>query len=84
MKVMTATEVARNLSAVLDEAEHGETITITRGGRRIATLTPAARANGAEVIAFFAAHTPLEGFGDDVETTREILIDGVSAEWDDD
>ncbi|MFC9895820.1 hypothetical protein ACFVMC_19205 [Nocardia sp. NPDC127579] len=24
---MTATEVARNLSAVLDEVEHGETIT---------------------------------------------------------
>ncbi|WP_228811546.1 type II toxin-antitoxin system Phd/YefM family antitoxin [Nocardia otitidiscaviarum] len=38
---MTATEVARNLSAVLDEAEHGGTITVTRGGRRIATIMPA-------------------------------------------
>ncbi|MEC3957165.1 type II toxin-antitoxin system prevent-host-death family antitoxin [Nocardia sp. CDC153] len=81
---MTATEVARNLSAVLDQAEHGETITITRGGRRIATITPAARENGAEVIAFFAEHTPLAGFGEDIEAARELLIDGAGAEWDDD
>ncbi|MFI6362981.1 type II toxin-antitoxin system Phd/YefM family antitoxin [Nocardia sp. NPDC050630] len=84
MKVMTATEVARNLSAVLDQAEHGETISITRGGRRIAMLAPASRTNGADLIAFFAEHEPLEGFGDDVESARGTLTDGVSAEWDDD
>ncbi|WP_282778594.1 MULTISPECIES: type II toxin-antitoxin system prevent-host-death family antitoxin [unclassified Nocardia] len=81
---MTATEVARNLSAVLDEAEHGETITVTRGGRRIATIIPAARENGAEVIAFFAGRAPLEGFGEDIEAARKVLIDGVSAAWEDD
>jgi|GEM_PF-1764759 prevent-host-death family protein len=83
VKMMTATEVARNLSSVLDQAEHGETITITRGGRRIATLTPASRENGADVMAFFAGHTPLPGFGDDIEAARQILTDEVSAEWDD-
>ncbi|WP_225725849.1 MULTISPECIES: type II toxin-antitoxin system Phd/YefM family antitoxin [unclassified Nocardia] len=83
MKVMTATEVARNLSAVLDQAEHGETISITRGGRRIALLAPATRANGADLIALFETHEPLEGFGEDVEDARGMLIDEVSAEWDD-
>lgn len=41
MKVMTASEVSRAFSAVLDDAEHGETIVVTRGGRRVATITPA-------------------------------------------
>jgi prevent-host-death family protein len=44
MKVMTASEVSRSFSAVLDDAEHGETIVITRGGRRVATITPTSAA----------------------------------------
>jgi prevent-host-death family protein len=46
MKEMSATEVARNFSAVLDSVQNGETIVITRGGERLATLVPAPRANG--------------------------------------
>lgn len=38
MKRMSATEVARNFSAVLDEVESGEEIEITRGKKVIATL----------------------------------------------
>jgi antitoxin (DNA-binding transcriptional repressor) of toxin-antitoxin stability system len=34
---------------VLDGAEHGETVVITRGGRRIAMIVPAPRANGGAV-----------------------------------
>jgi antitoxin (DNA-binding transcriptional repressor) of toxin-antitoxin stability system len=49
MKEMTASEVARNFSATLDGAEGGETIVITRGGRRVALLVPAPRANGRAV-----------------------------------
>lgn len=43
---MTASEASRNFSAVLDRAEHGETIAVTRNGRRIAFIAPAPRANG--------------------------------------
>jgi len=39
VKVMTASEVSRAFSAVLDEAENGETIVITRAGRRVATIS---------------------------------------------
>lgn len=51
---MSASEAARRFSAVLDGAEHGETVVITRGGHRVAMIVPAPRANGravAEVLA---------------------------------
>jgi prevent-host-death family protein len=51
---MSASEAARRFSAVLDGAEHGETVVITRGGQRVAMIVPAPRANGravAEVLA---------------------------------
>lgn len=46
MKELTASEAARRFSAVLDGAEDGETYVITRGGRRVALIVPAPRANG--------------------------------------
>lgn len=51
MKEMSASDVARSFSSVLDGAEDGESIVITRGGRRVALLVPAPRANGAAVAA---------------------------------
>jgi prevent-host-death family protein len=52
MKELTATEAARNFSAVLDGAEQGETVVITRGGRNVAMIVPPPRANGAAVKEF--------------------------------
>ncbi|MGH3695684.1 MAG: type II toxin-antitoxin system Phd/YefM family antitoxin [Pseudonocardiaceae bacterium] len=46
---MSASEAARRFSAVLDGAEQGETVVITRGGRRVALIVPAPRANGGVV-----------------------------------
>jgi len=53
MKELSATEVARRFSAVLDRAENGEAVAITRGGRRVAMLVPAPRANGAALLEVF-------------------------------
>ena len=50
---MTASEASRSFSAVLDSAEHGETILVTRAGRRVATIAPAALANGDALRAAF-------------------------------
>ena len=44
---MTASEAARNFSAVLDAIEHGETIVVTRSGRPVAAMTPVPAATGA-------------------------------------
>lgn len=53
MREMTTSEVSRNLSAVLDEAERGETIAVTRSGKRVALIVPAPRANGAALAEVF-------------------------------
>lgn len=47
MREMTASEAARNFSAVLDAIENGETILVTRAGRRVATMAPAPAETGA-------------------------------------
>jgi prevent-host-death family protein len=46
MHEISASEASRNFSAVLDSVEHGETIVVTRAGRRIASIAPAAAATG--------------------------------------
>lgn len=84
MRTMTATEVSRNFASVLDRAEHGETIVITRGGRRLATLAPAPAGNGAAIKDFLADHPVDEGFADDVAAARETVTDEMSATWHDD
>lgn len=54
MKEMSASEAARGFSTVLDGAEQGETVVITRGGRRVALITPAPQGNGQAVGAVLA------------------------------
>jgi prevent-host-death family protein len=53
MEELSASEAARRFSAVLDGAEDGETYVITRGGKRVAMIVPAPRANGEAVVEVF-------------------------------
>ena len=53
MRELTASEAGRHFSALLDEAERGETILVTRSGQRVALIGPAPRANGAALRAVF-------------------------------
>ncbi|MGO4754725.1 type II toxin-antitoxin system Phd/YefM family antitoxin [Streptomyces sp. 2MCAF27] len=80
---MTATEASRNFASVLDRAEHGETIVITRGGRRLAMLSPAPAGNGAAIKDFLASQQVDEDFADDVASARESVTDEMSATWHD-
>ncbi|WP_219412656.1 type II toxin-antitoxin system Phd/YefM family antitoxin [Pseudonocardia nigra] len=72
---MTASEASRNFSAVLDSAEHGETIVVTRSGRRVALIAPAPRANGGalrEVLGRWRGHPALDDtFAAQVGAVRE-------------
>ncbi|MFD8308810.1 type II toxin-antitoxin system Phd/YefM family antitoxin [Streptomyces sp. NPDC059690] len=72
---MTATEASRNFASVLESAERGETIVITRGGKRLAVLAPAPKATGRAVKDALLRHlgTPDDAFEDDVTTTRDLL-----------
>lgn len=84
MREMTASEASRSFSAVLDSAEHGETIVVTRAGRRVALISPAPRANGAalrEVFERWRANPALDDtFAAQVRDARE----AASAELDTD
>jgi len=55
----------------LDEAERGQTVVVTRGGRRIASIGPANASNGAEVIALLASNAVDEDFAADVLAARD-------------
>lgn len=52
MKVVTSTEAAREFNDLLDRVEDGETVVITREGRRIAEVRPVPPGSGADLIEF--------------------------------
>ena len=85
MKVMTATEASRSFAVVLDEAERGETIVVTRGGKRIAVIGPAPTAPGRMVKAFLtrSAGTLDADFEADVAAAREAVDDEMRSTWPD-
>ncbi len=74
MRLMTATEASRAFAALLDEAERGETVVITRGGRRIAVIGPATTSNG-DAFRRLLADTPVDDdFAADVLAARSAVI----------
>ena len=83
MRTMTATDASRAFAALLDEAERGETIVITRGGRRIATVGPADLSNGSDVVALLADAPVDEEFARDVAAARE-AVELTEPAWPDD
>ncbi|WP_327107226.1 type II toxin-antitoxin system Phd/YefM family antitoxin [Nonomuraea glycinis] len=83
MKAMTATEASRNFATVLDEAERGETIVVTRGGKQIAVIGPAPTAPGRMVKAFLARSmgTLDADFEADVAAAREATDNEMRDTW---
>lgn len=78
-KYLTATEVARNFSAVLDEVEKGQEIVVLRGKVAIAKLTPASekKPNGARILEILAkAHERGDlGPNEDFDKAMKIVMD---------
>jgi prevent-host-death family protein len=83
MRIVTATEASRSFASLLDEAERGGTIVVTRGGRRVASIGPAAGANGRDVIALLSSTSIDPAFSTDVDAARESITSEVPA-WPDD
>lgn len=84
MREMAASEASRNFSAVLDEAEHGETIVVTRNGRRVALIVPAPRANGKALRSIFSEWAGAPALDDDFATHIAEARNSASAELDGD
>lgn len=53
MREVSASEASRKFSTVLDDAEHGETIAVTRRGRGVALTVPVPRTNGGALLDVF-------------------------------
>lgn len=64
MREVTASEASRHFSALLDSVEQGETVVVTRGGRRIAAITPAPAVNGAALNGVIAKWRGSEALDD--------------------
>jgi prevent-host-death family protein len=78
MRTVTATEASRAFASLLDEVEHGETVVVTRGGKRIATIGPASAGNGAAIRGLLLGATPDRSFAQAVREVRDVAtFDGV-------
>ena len=83
MRTVTATEASRSFAALLDQVEQGETVVVTRGGRRIAVIRPTTNGNGSAVLAVLTEPQVDDGFAADVVSARESVDSKVLA-WQDD
>jgi len=75
VKKVTATDAARGFSALLTAVEKdGETFFITRGGRVIAKVEPAAGASGAAVKGLLRDFRPDIAWAGDLRAVRDLLL----------
>ena len=72
MRTVSATDASRSFAALLDEVERGETVVVTRGGKRVASIGPASVGNGADVLALLD-HGVDEDFAADVAAARDAV-----------
>ena len=75
MRNLTATEAARHFADVLDAVEHDhETFVVTRGGRVVASIGPAASGGGRSLKSVLLKHRPDARWSNEVKAVREILV----------
>lgn len=74
MRALTATEAARRFSAVLDDVEHRRaSFVVTRNGRRIARIEPAAPATVADVLRVLREHPVDPDWAEELRELRASL-----------
>jgi len=82
MRTMTATEASRHFSDLLDAVERGESVTILRGSRPIAEISPARHRTGADLrTALEGTPPPDEGFARDISAALAMLTSEVPDPW---
>jgi antitoxin (DNA-binding transcriptional repressor) of toxin-antitoxin stability system len=71
VREITATEAARRFSEVLDAVEHqGESFVVRRGGKVIASITPASARRGRALKDVLLAHDRDAGWVDELHELR--------------
>ena len=71
MSEISATEASKHFADLLDAVEHrGETFTVVRRGRIVATIAPARRGTGADLRRILVEHPPDDRWADDLRELR--------------
>jgi prevent-host-death family protein len=74
LKQLSATDAARRFSELLDRIEQsGESVTIVRHGRAVATIGPAGSGTGKALKEALRAHPPDPDLVDEVRELREFI-----------
>ena len=74
MSEISATEASKRFADMLDAVEHrGESFTVVRRGRAIATVAPARRTSLAELRAFLQHHRPDAQWDDDLADLKRFV-----------
>jgi prevent-host-death family protein len=83
LKQLSATDVARNFSEILDRVEqNGESVVIVRHGRPVATIGPATASTGKALKEVLRKHKPDPEWADELRELRE-FIGPVQDRWPD-
>jgi prevent-host-death family protein len=85
MTEISATDASKRFADLLDAVEHrGETFTVVRRGRVVATIAPARSGSGADLRRILHAHPPDDRWGDDLRELRRFTGDAPAADaWND-
>jgi antitoxin (DNA-binding transcriptional repressor) of toxin-antitoxin stability system len=71
VREISATKAAKRFAELLDAVERrGETFTVLRHGRVVATIAPARRGTGADLRRIHTDHPPDDRWADDLEDLR--------------
>jgi prevent-host-death family protein len=74
MSEISATDASKRFADMLDAVEHrGETFTVVRRGRAIATVAPAHRTTLRDLRGFLAANPPDPDWQDELEDLRRFI-----------
>lgn len=85
MSEISATDASKRFADLLDAVEHrGETFTVIRRGRVVATIAPARRGSGADLRRILAEFPPDTAWGDDLRELRRFAGQAPMADpWND-
>jgi len=85
MSEISATDASKRFADLLDAVEHrGETFTVVRRGRVVATIAPARRGTGADLRRILADHPPDDRWAEDLKDLRRFSGDAPAGDpWND-
>ena len=85
MSEISATDASKRFADLLDAVEHrGETFTVIRRGKVVATIAPARRGSGEDLRRILTEFPPDADWGEDLRELRRFAGDALTADpWND-